>query len=113
MFTLLTAVILGVLFAVFATQNTGTISLNFAGHILSNIPLYLAILVPLLIGLLLAMLFHLTKDLSQSLTINEQKDEVKKLKNDLAETTKSSHKFEIENAKIKTENGEPTDEDSI
>jgi uncharacterized integral membrane protein len=102
-----------VFFLPFLQHKTGVVSLNFAGYTLSNIPLYLAILVPLLVGLLLAILFHLAKDLSQSLTISEQKDEVKKLKNDLAETTKSSHKFEIENAKIKTENGEPTDEDSI
>ena len=113
MITLLVSVGLGVLFAVFATQNTGPVFLNFAGYTLSNVPLYLAILVPLLVGLILAMLFHVFKDLSQSLTINEQKDENKNLKKDLAETTKSSHKFEVENAKIKTENGEPEDENSI
>lgn len=113
MVTLLTTVALGIFFAIFATQNTGPVSLNFAGYTLPNVPVYLAILVPLLVGLILAMLFHVFKDLSQSLTINEQKDENKNLKKDLAETTKSSHKFEVENAKIKNENGEPDDENAI
>ncbi len=113
MVTLLSAVTLGILFAIFATQNTGPVSLNFGNFVISSVPVYLIILVPLLIGLLLALFFHLAKDLSQSLTINEQKDEIKKDKQDLAEITKSSHKFEVENAKIKTENGEPTDENSI
>lgn len=107
------AVALGVLFAVFATQNTGPVTLNLAGHIFTNIPLYLAILVPLLIGLLLAFLLHIFKDLSQSLTINEQKDEIKKQKGEIAEVTKDAHKFQLENTKIKSENGEPDDEDSI
>jgi len=113
MVTLIITVVLGILFALFATQNTGPVSLNFGGYIFPNIPLYLAILIPLLIGLITAMLFHIFKDLSQSLTINEQKDENKALKKELAETTKSLHKFEVENAKIKNENGEPDDDNAI
>jgi len=113
MIMLLMTVGMGIFFAIFATQNTGLVSLNFAGYTLSNIPLYLAILIPLLAGLLLALFFHLAKDFSQSLKINKQKNENKNLKKDLAETTKSAHKFEVENAKIKTENGEPDDENSI
>lgn len=113
MVTLLITVGLGIFFAIFATQNTVPVSLNFAGYTLPNIPLYLAILIPLLAGLLLALFFHIVKDFSQRLTINKQKNENKNLKKDLAETTKSSHKFEVENAKIKTENGEPDDENSI
>lgn len=113
MVTLLITVALGIFFAIFATQNVGLVSLNFAGFTLSSIPIYLVVLIPLLIGLLLAMFMHILKDLSQSLTINKQKDENKNLKKDLAETTKSAHKFELENAKIKTENGETDDENAI
>lgn len=113
MVTLITAVVLGVIFAIFSTQNTGPVTLNIGGHILQNIPVYLVILVPLLSGLLLAFLFHITKDLSQNLTINEQKDDIKKLKNDLAEVTKQAHKFELESTKLKEQNGDAEDEDSI
>lgn len=113
MVTLFSAVALSILFSIFATQNTGPVTINFGDYVVPNIPVYLVILIPLLIGLILAIFFHMTKNLSQSLTINEQKDEIKKLKKELAEVTKSAHQFEIENAKIKSENGIEKDEDSI
>jgi uncharacterized integral membrane protein len=113
MFALLVSVALGVLFAVFATQNTGPVSLNLGGHHIANIPLYLAVLVPLLIGLLMALFFHLIKDLSQSLTINEQKDQIKNLKKEVAEITKEAHKFQLESSKLKEKNGDAGDGDSI
>ena len=113
MLTLLVAVMFGILSAIFATQNTGFVSLTFANYTIPRIPIYLAILVPLLIGLLLALVFHVAKDLSQNLTISEQKDKIKKLKIELAETTKTAHKFEVEKVKLKAENGEPEDENSL
>lgn len=113
MVTLFSAVALSILFSIFATQNTGPVNLNFGSYTIPNVPTYLVILAPLLIGLILAIFFHLTKNLSQSLTISEQKDELKRLKKDLAEITKSAHKLEVENAKIKAENGTGEDEDSI
>ncbi len=113
MLTLVFTVLLAGLFAFFATQNTSGVSLNFAGYVLSDIPLYLVILFPLLTGLVLSFLFHMVKDLSASLTINEGKTRVKSLKKELAEVTKQAHKLEIENAKLKTQTGEPEDENSI
>ena len=47
------------------------------------------------------------------MTINEQKDEIKRLKKEIAEVTKDAHKFQLENTKIKSENEEPEDADSI
>lgn len=113
MLTLVVTVLLAITSAYFATQNTSLISLNFGGYILTNIPLYLAILIPLLLGLVLSFLFHLVKDLSSSLSLSEQKDRTKRLKKELDEVTKQAHKLEVENAKLKTQIGEPTDENSI
>jgi hypothetical protein len=104
---------LGVIFAIFATQNTGSVSLNFGDYVLNNIPTYLVVLTPLLIGLALALLFHIARDLSQKLTINEQKDDIRNLKKQLAEVTKIAHKYQLESTKLKSENGSPVDEDSI
>ena len=93
MVTLLLAIALSVLIAVFSTQNTGPISLNFGTHTLENIPTYLAILIPLLIGLVIAFVLHLARDLSQNLTLNEQADTIKNLKKEVAEITKEAHKY--------------------
>ncbi len=113
MVTLFIAVTLGILFAAFAIQNTNPVTLNFGNYILPSMPTYLVVLIPLLIGLLLAFFLHINKDLSQRLTINEQKDEIKNFKKSLAEITKSAHQLEIENVKLKNENGTPEDENAI
>lgn len=113
MVTLLAAVTLATIFAIFATQNTGAVTLNFGNYLISGVPVYLAVLVPLLSGLIFAWFFHIIKNLSQSMTINEKRDEIKRLKKELAEETKSAHQFEIENIKIKSENGTAEDENSL
>ncbi len=112
MLLLLTTVVLGTLFAVFATQNTGSTSLNFGSYTLTGIPNYLAILVPLLVGLLISSLVYIMRTLSSNMTIGEQKDEIEKLKKELTEVNKKAHQLELANAKLKTKVGE-FDEDSI
>jgi uncharacterized membrane protein (DUF106 family) len=113
MLTLIITVVLGLGFAFFATQNTGSIDLNFGNYVLPDVPVYLVVLIPLLIGLFASLIIHVTKALSSSLTINEQKDEIKKFKDETAELTKQVHKLELENTKLKAENGKDFDEDSI
>lgn len=62
MFTLLTTVVIGIFFAIFATQNTGSIAVNFGDYMLPNVPIYLAVLTPLLIGLLIGFFYvHLKR----------------------------------------------------
>ena len=112
MLLLLTTVVLGTLFAVFATQNTGSTNLNFGGYTLTGVPNYLAILVPLLVGLLISSLVYIMRTLSSNMTIGEQKDEIEKLKKELTEVNKKAHQLELTNAKLKTKVGE-FDEDSI
>jgi uncharacterized integral membrane protein len=113
MAVLLVSVVLGVIFAVFGTQNTAPVDLNFGGYVLAGVPMYLAVLIPLLIGLVLALFLHIARDLSQRLTISEQKDKIKNLKQELAEVTKSAHKYQLESTRLKSENGDSGDEDSI
>jgi uncharacterized integral membrane protein len=113
MLTLLCAVAVGTLFAIFGTQNTEGISLNFGQYTLNNVPTYLAVLTPLVLGLLIAYFIYLARHLSESLTINEQKDKIKKLTEELAETTKTAHKLQLENIKLKKDFGQPSDSNSI
>lgn len=113
MLTLVVAIGAAVALAIFATQNTGATSLNFGSYQISNIPVYLAVLIPLFAGVIIAFFLHIARDLSQSLTINEDKDRIRNLKKNLAEITKVAHKLELENIKLKSENGAPKDENSI
>ncbi len=113
MFTLVIAVVLAVVFALFAAQNTGNIQISLGKYILPNVPTYAAILIPLVIGLLASYFIHMMYYLSLKLTIGEQRDELKKLKKESADLAKDRHKFELENTKLKNKNGKPVDEDSI
>ena len=114
MFTLVITVILAVAFALFATQNTHTVDINFANYVLPSVPLYLVVLASLALGLFSAFIIYIVKDLSSRLTISEQKDESKKLRSEVTELTKEVHKLELENTKLKAKAGEDEfDEDSI
>lgn len=112
MFGLVITVVIALGFALFATQNTSLVDISFGSYILPNVPLYLVMLLPLILGLLASLVIHTAKDLSQSLTINEQKEEIEKLKEENTRLTQQLHKSELENTKMKAEKGE-FDEDSI
>ena len=106
-------VLLGLAFSLFATQNTNEITLRFGSYVLRDIPVYLTILVPFFLGVFLTTFLQIAKDLSQKLTINEQKDKLKKNNESIAELTKQLHKLELENVKLKKNTDEEFDEESF
>ncbi len=113
MFTLLFTAILCVLFGMFATQNTGQVTLNFGNYFIPTLPIYIAILAPVILTLVVALTIQVIRNLSTILVIRSQKKTIKNLKRELAEVTKNYHKLELENTKFKTELGEPADTNSI
>ena len=113
MLILFLAIVLSIIFSIFATQNTGQITLFFYNFSLPNIPIYLVVLASALVAFILSLIFQLIKNLSTGLTISSQKTKVNELKKELAEVTREFHKIELENAKYKAELGEPDDENSI
>ncbi|WKZ25501.1 MAG: hypothetical protein QY322_03890 [bacterium] len=113
MFILFLAALLGILFSIFATLNTSPIILNFGYFTLPNVPVYLAILVPVLLTLVASLGVQIIRNLTSTLKIKSQKNTIKSLKRELAEVTKKCHKLELENAEFKNEVGEPTDTNSI
>jgi uncharacterized membrane protein (DUF106 family) len=113
MFTLLLTATISILFGIFATQNTGLVTLNFGGYFLPTLPIYLAILIPVLLTLVVALGIQIIRNLSTILTLRSQKNTIKTLKRELAEVTKSLHKSELENVKFKAETGQPDDVNSI
>jgi len=113
MLILFLAIVLSIIFSIFATQNTGQVTLFFYNFSLPNIPIYLVVLTSALVSFILSLIFQLIKNLSTGLTISSQKTKVNELKKELAEVTRELHKIELENAKYKAELGEPDDENSI
>ncbi len=114
MLIVIITVVFGVAFAIFATQNTGLVSVQFGPYSLTNIPIYALVLATAATTLFVAGFLYVVKSLSSSLTISEKEDEIKKTKEEEAELTKEVHKLELENTKLKAELGEEdVDEDSL
>lgn len=113
MLILFLAIVLSIIFSVFATQNTQLVTLYFYNYSFSNIPIYLVILASILIAFVISLAVQIIKNLSSGITISSQKSRIRTLKRELAEVTKNCHKIELENAKFRNELGEPNDENSI
>jgi uncharacterized integral membrane protein len=112
MLMLLVTVVLGIVLAIFATQNTGAVNLSLGEYYLPNVPIYLIVLVPLAGGFAIAWIVYLAKTLAQSLVIGEQTKEISGLKAELVAARKRAHELELENIKLKAKSGE-FDENSI
>ena len=113
MFTLIEMIVLGIVSAIFATQNTQTVTLNFNSYTLQT-PLYLVVLVAIGVGLVSALFLQIVKNLSDSFAVKRYKNDIKKLKEEVNLLTKENHQLELKNTKMKTELGrEDTDEDSM
>ena len=107
------AIIFGIIFSFFATQNTQTVSISFAQYHYSQIPLYLVILISLLLGVILAWLLSFTDYISSFLKLQGKDAKIKKFNQKEAELTKTIHKLELENASLKTSrNDQNTDDKS-
>lgn len=113
MLILFLAIVISIVFSIFATQNTSLITLYFYHFSLPNIPIYIVILASVLSAFVISLIVQLLKNLSSGMTISSQKSRIKVLKREQAEITKELHKMELENAKFKNELGEPQDENSI
>ena len=113
MLILFLTVALSIAFSIFATQNTGLITLYFYNFSTPNLPIYLVILASALVAFAFSLILQVIKNLSSGMTISGQKNKIKELKKELAEITREHHKLELENAKFKAELGEPEDENSI
>ena len=114
MIALILFVIVGILFALFATYNTAVVTLSFGQFLQYPTPLYRALLAAFLLGLLLASIFHILKSIRMGFTVRKFKGERKETQNEIAELTKRIHKLELENEHLKTQDGlEDSDTNSI
>jgi uncharacterized integral membrane protein len=101
MLAIIFTVIFSALVAYFATQNTGTITLQFASYS-RTMPIYVIILASLLAGLLFGWIFQLLNSISGAFAIRSKNKKIKESKDENLELTKKVHQLEIENTKLAT-----------
>lgn len=111
MFSLIIYLILAIIFAYFATQNTGPISLTLASYKIEHIPLYIALGITLLIGLFFSWLNNLFDLFASAMKIRGKEHTIKDDKKIIHELTKKINQLELENAKfsgqLKSESKDP------
>ena len=100
MFSFMLFALLAIIFGYFATQNTQTISVTFAGQALSNVPLFIIIGVSFLVGLTLSWIISLFDSFASTLKIRGKEHTIKDAKSTIHEMIKRANELEIENAEL-------------
>ncbi len=111
--TLIVILIFGLFTAFFATQNTGAISLHFLDYTVSSIPAYIALGLALLIGILLSWILSLANRISSLVIMRGKESKIKDFKKENAELTRHIHQLELENARLRGETKDNSDDKSL
>lgn len=108
--TFVSMVIVVLVFTLFAIDNTAPVPMRLMTFVV-EVPLALAIIMPLGIALLFFSLFHFGTLRKAELVIHDLEDNVENAQKQLLEVTKRTHELEIENRKQKIRLGEDTEDD--
>lgn len=105
MIILLITILLSLLFAYFATLNTGWVEIKIDSYIIP-LPLYIVILGSMLTGIVISTIIHFIDSFSNYLVIRRKENILKELKKTVAELIKRVHQLEIREERRELENGQ-------
>ena len=97
-------------FTLFTVENTATVPMKLMTFLI-DVPLSLAIVMPLGLALLFFSLFHFGTMGKVDIVIRDLEDNVENAQKQLLTATKRTHELEIENRKLKIRLGDETDTD--
>lgn len=103
MLTLIIVLVSGIIFAIFATQNTQFVSVSFMNYQLTSVPLYGVVLGAILFGIFVSWLISMVDTISSYLTILGKNKTITSVKKESTDLAKRVHQLEIENERLKTE----------
>ena len=101
MIALMLAVLLGLGFTYFATQNIAPVTIQLGTYVWT-LPLYFISVGSLLMGLFIATLFSLISEASAALTIHNKESEIAKLGSMIEDLKRRINHLEMENANLRT-----------
>lgn len=108
--TFVSMVIVVLVFTLFAIENTAPVPMRLMTFLV-EIPLALAIVMPLGTALLFFALFHFGTVGKTDIIIRDLEDNVENAQKQMLEATKRTHELEIENRKLKIRLGDEADTD--
>lgn len=101
MFSLVIAVILGLIFAFFAGQNTGGVSLNLFSYQFLNVPLYLVVLGSLLLGVVISYLINLVEGVGSAMTLRGKDHTIHQTQAAVTKLQERIKELELDNARLR------------
>jgi uncharacterized integral membrane protein len=107
MLVLIVGVIVGLMMAYFATQNTTPVTIRLAQYALEEIPLYLVVVGSLFVGLFISWILYLARAVSSRLTIYGKDHEVRRARRTAADLETRVQELQAENAQLKTDHSYP------
>lgn len=110
--TFVSMVVVVLVFTLFAIENTATVPMKLMTFVV-EVPLALALIMPVGMALLIFALFHFGTMRKAELVIHDLEDNVESAQKQAVEATKRTHALEIENRKLKIRLGEDTDGDDL
>jgi lipopolysaccharide assembly protein A len=100
--TLIFAIILGLGFAFFATQNTNGVTITFASIPLTDMPVWVVVIVSLLIGLVLASYFNVVNLIESAFKIRGKDATIKGSDKKISALTSEVQSLKAENANLRS-----------
>lgn len=101
MLILLLLIVYGIVFALFATQNTGSVPITLFNYNLASVPIYLVALGSLLLGTAISWLISLINGISSSLTIHGKNSTIKDAHKTIEQLKNENNRLALENAELK------------
>ena len=103
----------GLVIAYFASQNTGSITLNFLNYTFPSVPLYIALSGAVLLGLGFSWLVMITKSISTGFAMRGKENKINDIKKENNELARRNHQLELENTKLEGKTSSTTDDKSL
>jgi hypothetical protein len=115
MLVLLVAILYGLAFAFFATQNTLPTTLRLGDYLFTGIPLYLVVLGSLLLGTLLALVINLIESIPNSFALWSKDHKIDAADRTIEDRDRRIQELQMENIRLRereehTVASEPSDE---
>lgn len=113
MTALVLMVLLGVVFAYFATQNTLGTNLLVGPYNWANVPLYMIVLGSLLLGMVISWFISIISGIGSALSMRRRDSTIKAREKDLESMQSKLHDLELENARLRGEKQEVIHEEKV
>jgi putative membrane protein len=101
--SLIVILLVGSLVAFFATQNTQTTTVTLANYPLTDVPIYMIVLISLVLGIGVSWFLSLFGSISSFFTLKNKETKIKAGNREITALTKRIHTLELENERLKAE----------